>query len=244
MYHPVSQFSLIFLMLKPKFLHLTTFWGKKPHVLFAANVVQSLSCVQLFATQWTLSHQASYLSLSSRVCSNSCPLSWWCYLTILSSTTLFSFYLQYFLVQEQDGRVEEYALISPVRTPRSQLAAEQPSTGECWIPPPKNTLHPRAKEKPQKEVRRGTFAFKIKFQTYCRCSEGANKTLCPQGPRQRISDLHKRLSQTYLWVTECHLWRQRSAVTCCSDRGSGCRRPGSQSMWHKSSWEMSSLAPP
>ena len=23
---------------------------------------------------------------------------------------------------------------SPVRTPKSQLAAEQPSTGECWIP--------------------------------------------------------------------------------------------------------------
>ena len=22
----------------------------------------------------------------------------------------------------------------PVRTPKSQLAAEQPSTGECWIP--------------------------------------------------------------------------------------------------------------
>ena len=96
MYHPVSQFSFIFLMLKPKFLHLTTFWGKKPHVLFAANVVQSLSCVQLFATQWTLSHQASYLSLSSRVCSNSCSLSWWCYLTILSSTIPLSFCLQSF----------------------------------------------------------------------------------------------------------------------------------------------------
>ena len=38
-------------------------------------------------------------SLSSRVCSNSCPLSQWCYLTILtisSSVTLFSFCLQSF----------------------------------------------------------------------------------------------------------------------------------------------------
>ena len=34
--------------------------------------------------------------VSSEVCSNSCPLSWWCYLTISSSTTPFSFYLDSF----------------------------------------------------------------------------------------------------------------------------------------------------
>ena len=28
---------------------------------------------------------------------------------------------------------------SPARTPKLQLAAEQPLTGECWIPPKKNT---------------------------------------------------------------------------------------------------------
>ena len=33
-------------------------------------------------------------SVSPRVCSDSCPLSHWCYLTILSSTALFSFCLQ------------------------------------------------------------------------------------------------------------------------------------------------------
>ena len=32
-------------------------------------------------------------SLSSRVCSDSCPLSWWCYLTISSSAALFFFCL-------------------------------------------------------------------------------------------------------------------------------------------------------
>ena len=36
------------------------------------------------------------LSLSPRVCSNSCPLSWWCHPTISSSATLF-FCLQSFL---------------------------------------------------------------------------------------------------------------------------------------------------
>ena len=36
------------------------------------------------------------LSPSPRICSNSCPLSQWCYLTISSSATLFSFCLQSF----------------------------------------------------------------------------------------------------------------------------------------------------
>ena len=35
-------------------------------------------------------------SLSPRVCLNSCPLSWWCYLTISSSAIPFSFCLQTF----------------------------------------------------------------------------------------------------------------------------------------------------
>ena len=43
---------------------------------------------------------------------------------------------------------------SPVRTPDSQLAAEQPSTGGCWIPPKKDTPNPRAKEKPRQGSRR------------------------------------------------------------------------------------------
>ena len=40
---------------------------------------------------------------------------------------------------------------SPVWTPKSPLAAEQPSTGECWILPKKDTPCPRAKEKPQQD---------------------------------------------------------------------------------------------
>ena len=47
---------------------------------------------------------------------------------------------------------------SPERTPKLQLA-EQPSTGECWIPPQKDTPHPRAKEKPQQDGRRGEIIF-------------------------------------------------------------------------------------
>ena len=35
--------------------------------------------------------------------------------------------------------------LSAARTPKLQLTAEQPLTGECWIPPKKDTPHLRAK---------------------------------------------------------------------------------------------------
>ena len=40
---------------------------------------------------------------------------------------------------------------SPARTPKSQLAAEQPSTGRCWNPPEKDTPHP-SQRNPSKVV--------------------------------------------------------------------------------------------
>ena len=43
-----------------------------------------------------LQHARLLTSLSPRVCSNLCPLSWWCYLTISSSTIPFSFCLHSF----------------------------------------------------------------------------------------------------------------------------------------------------
>ena len=45
------------------------------------------------ATPWIAAHQASLPPKSLTVCSNSYPLSWWCYLTISSSAALFSFCL-------------------------------------------------------------------------------------------------------------------------------------------------------
>ena len=67
-------------------------------VCFNIVVFQLLSHVWLFSIPWIVAHQASCPSLSPRVCSNSCPLSWWCYLTILCSVAPFSFYLQSFPV--------------------------------------------------------------------------------------------------------------------------------------------------
>ena len=55
-----------------------------------------LGCAQLFGTSWTVACKAPLSSTSPRVCLDSYPLSWWCYLTISSSTALFSFCLQSF----------------------------------------------------------------------------------------------------------------------------------------------------
>ena len=58
---------------------------------FVGNcIVQLLSHVLLFTTPWTAAHQASLSLTISRVCSNSCPPSQWCYLIISSSSTPFS----------------------------------------------------------------------------------------------------------------------------------------------------------
>ena len=59
-------------------------------------VIQSPSHVWLFVIPWTAECQAPCPSLSARVCSNSCQLSQWCFLTILSSATPFSFFFQSF----------------------------------------------------------------------------------------------------------------------------------------------------
>ena len=48
----------------------------------------------------------------------------------------------------------------PARTPKSQLAAEQTSIGECWNTPKKGTPNPRAKEKLWQDGRRSAVMFK------------------------------------------------------------------------------------
>ena len=67
------------------------FWNKSNNI-----VVQSLSCVQIFAIPQTAASQAPCPSPSPRVCLNSCQLNWWCYLTISSSATPFTFCFQSF----------------------------------------------------------------------------------------------------------------------------------------------------
>ena len=58
--------------------------------------VQSLSCVRLFVIPWTAVARPHCPSPTPGAYSNSCPLSWWCHPTILSSVIPFSFHLQSF----------------------------------------------------------------------------------------------------------------------------------------------------
>ena len=83
---------------------------------------------------------------------------------------------------------------SPVRTPRFQLVAEQPSTKECWIPPKKDTPCSRAKEKPQQDCRRGKIAVRIKPHTRQRRSEGSNKPSAHQGSETPENEPELRVS--------------------------------------------------
>ena len=63
--------------------------------IYVVVVDQSLSCVLLFATPWAPpAHRLPCPSLSPRVCSDLCPMSQWCFLTISSSATPFFFCLQ------------------------------------------------------------------------------------------------------------------------------------------------------
>ena len=126
---------------------------------------------------------------------------------------------------------------SPVRTPKLQLTAEQPSMGECWSPPKKDTLCPKA-EKPQQDGRRGEITFRIKPHTHQSIQKAQTKHV-HQG-----LETPERLSQTCLWVFECLLWRNWSAVDFCEDRGSGCSRLLLCNTWHKPSWRRSPFAPP
>ena len=53
------------------------------------------SCPTL-CNPWTTTCQASLSFTSPRACSDLCPLNWWCYLTISSSSAPFFFWLQSF----------------------------------------------------------------------------------------------------------------------------------------------------
>ena len=50
--------------------------------------------------------------------------------------------------------VQKDSFSSFARTPKSQAAAEQQLTGECWISSKKDTPYPKAKEKTQQDSRR------------------------------------------------------------------------------------------
>ena len=66
------------------------------HEFFLLHQEETKNITMEEAIPWTAARQVPLSTLSPGVCSNSCPLSWWCYLSISSSATPFSFCLQSF----------------------------------------------------------------------------------------------------------------------------------------------------
>ena len=110
--------------------------------------VQSLICVQLFATPWTAAHQAppsvgfsrqeywSGVSLPSPptpwVYSNSCPLSRWCHPNISSSVILFSC-LQSFSASGS-FQISQFFTLGGQRIGVSASASFLPMNIQDWFP--------------------------------------------------------------------------------------------------------------
>ena len=94
--------------------------------------VQHLGCILLFTTSWTAALQTPLSFTVPGVCSNSCPLSQWCYLTILSSAAPFSFCLQFFPSSGCFPVSWLFATGGQSRT--SALASVLPMSIQGWFP--------------------------------------------------------------------------------------------------------------
>ena len=113
-------------------------------------VVQSLSCVWLFATLLRLYglHHAWLPSPSPSlgVCSNSCPLSWWCHPTISSSVFTWCLYLygRHAHVLRRFSLVQLFAapLTVACRVPLSKGFFRQEYWSEWPCPPPRDLPNP------------------------------------------------------------------------------------------------------
>ena len=94
-------------------------------------VGQLLSRVQLFVAPWTAAARLPCPSLSPRVCSNSCPLSQWWYLTMSFSATPFSFCLPSFLAS---GSFPVSQLFASGGQSIGALASVLPMNIQDWFP--------------------------------------------------------------------------------------------------------------
>ena len=105
------------------------------------------------------------------------------------------------------GRVEGHVLI---------FCENSKITTRRWItinrrmldPTKKDTPHPRAKEKPQQDRRRGKIVFRIKPHTCQTCSEGSNKPCVHQTPQRLdfLRELERILMPGFHWQWFCFVW--------------------------------------
>jgi len=108
----------------------------------------------------------------------------------------------------QDGGMRSSSAI----TPKLQLTAEQPLTGECGIPQIKDTRRPKPKEKPQQDGRRGKIVFRNKPHMAPHSSTLAWKTTWTEEPGRLQSMGSLRVGPD--WTTSLPLftfmhWRRK-----------------------------------
>ena len=96
-------------------------------------LVQSLSHVSSLWLHGIQHARLPYPSLFPGVCSNSCPLSWWCHLTISSSVTPFSFCLQSFPASRSFLR-SQFFTSGGQRIGDSASASLLPMSSQGWFP--------------------------------------------------------------------------------------------------------------
>ena len=83
---------------------------------------------------------------------------------------------------------------NPIATRDAWRAQKKPCEHQDpEIPPKKDAPHPRAKEEPQQDSRRGEIAFRIKLHPHQRRSEGSSKPCVHQDP-----ETPQRLRQNYV----------------------------------------------
>ena len=132
----------------------------------------------------------------------------------------------------QDGRVEGHVLSFSCKNSKITTRCWT-LTGKCWIPPEKDSGHPRAKEKTQQDGRRRQITFRIKPHTCQRHSEGSNKPCAHQDP-----DTPQRLSQNCVWGSAVELQVSNGLL-----QGQGLRMQQTW-VWHKPFWRRAALTPP
>ena len=115
----------------------------------------------------------------------------------------------------QDGGVKGYVLIFSWENSKITTCCWATMDRRMLDPTKKNTPCPGAKEKPQKDDRRGEITFRIKDHTHQRCSEGSKKKKLVH---TRIKRSHRGMLDLCLNL----LKRYGSAVTCHRGKGSGC----------------------
>ena len=167
-----------------------------------------------------------------------CVVRRWCLLWPMCSLgkTLLAFAILHFVLQgqtclllqvshAQDGTVEIYKIATP-----------------CWTTINRRILDPTGKKKipyvqGQRMVGWAISCLESNPIPTRNARRAQTKPCVHQYP-----ETPQRLSQTCLWVFECFLWRNRSVVACCGDKGSGCSIPGSHRIWYKHSWRKLPLA--